>query len=384
MPVFGAQTLSDQQVSDVAAYVQYLHHPDDRGGLGLGHLGPIPEGFVGWVVGMGAAAPGGPTDRNPRVSDTDDAARTMAPRPPMAPRRSTIPGIARGRLPAQDRPARPASPSGGSPSYWGITTVAALTLAGVYLAGGQPQLEGLLLMIALGSLGLGFVVFARDLLPGQRADRPPGRAPVQRSVRDAAEHAFERGEEPFVRRSFLLRMLGLAGGALGIAAVFPINSLGPHPGDTLAHTSWRKGSRLVTPDGRPVQLGDVAVDGVLTVFPEGRDRRRRQPDHPHQRGRRPPEGPPGPRRVGRCRATWPSPRCAPMPAAPLVCTARPAKQLLCPCHQSTFDVLDGCRPVFGPAARSLPQLPLAVRDDGFLVAQHDYTEPVGPGYWNRP
>jgi ubiquinol-cytochrome c reductase cytochrome c subunit len=38
----------------VAAYVEYLHRPDDRGGLGLGHLGPIPEGFVGWVVGMGA------------------------------------------------------------------------------------------------------------------------------------------------------------------------------------------------------------------------------------------------------------------------------------------------------------------------------------------
>jgi ubiquinol-cytochrome c reductase cytochrome c subunit len=53
MPVFGPETLSDQQASDIAAYVEYLHHPRDRGGLGLGHLGPIPEGFVGWVVGMG-------------------------------------------------------------------------------------------------------------------------------------------------------------------------------------------------------------------------------------------------------------------------------------------------------------------------------------------
>jgi ubiquinol-cytochrome c reductase cytochrome c subunit len=53
MPVFGPQTLTDQQVGDIATYVQYLHHPIDRGGLGLGHLGPIPEGFVGWVVGMG-------------------------------------------------------------------------------------------------------------------------------------------------------------------------------------------------------------------------------------------------------------------------------------------------------------------------------------------
>ncbi len=54
MPVFGPQTLSDQQVADIASYVQYLHQPEDRGGLGLGHLGPIPEGFVGWVIGMGA------------------------------------------------------------------------------------------------------------------------------------------------------------------------------------------------------------------------------------------------------------------------------------------------------------------------------------------
>jgi ubiquinol-cytochrome c reductase cytochrome c subunit len=53
MPVFGPDTLSDQQVADIASYVEYLHHPEDRGGLGLGHLGPIPEGFVGWVVGMG-------------------------------------------------------------------------------------------------------------------------------------------------------------------------------------------------------------------------------------------------------------------------------------------------------------------------------------------
>jgi ubiquinol-cytochrome c reductase cytochrome c subunit len=53
MPVFGPDTLSDQQVGDIASYVEYLHHPANPGGLGLGHLGPIPEGFVGWVFGMG-------------------------------------------------------------------------------------------------------------------------------------------------------------------------------------------------------------------------------------------------------------------------------------------------------------------------------------------
>ncbi|MGH9126922.1 MAG: cytochrome bc1 complex diheme cytochrome c subunit [Acidimicrobiales bacterium] len=54
MPVFNPSTLSEQQISDIADYVEYLHHPDDRGGLGLGHVGPIPEGFVAWVIGMGA------------------------------------------------------------------------------------------------------------------------------------------------------------------------------------------------------------------------------------------------------------------------------------------------------------------------------------------
>jgi ubiquinol-cytochrome c reductase cytochrome c subunit len=54
MPVFGPETLDDQQVASIVRYVEYLHTPEDRGGFGLGHLGPIPEGFVAWVVGLGS------------------------------------------------------------------------------------------------------------------------------------------------------------------------------------------------------------------------------------------------------------------------------------------------------------------------------------------
>jgi len=54
MPVFGPEALDDDQVNSIVRYVEYLRHPDDQGGLGLGHLGPIPEGFVAWVVGLGA------------------------------------------------------------------------------------------------------------------------------------------------------------------------------------------------------------------------------------------------------------------------------------------------------------------------------------------
>ena len=266
--------------------------------------------------------------------------------------------------------------------YWGVTALSALVLAGVYLAGGQPQLEGLLLMIAFGSLGLGFVVFARDLLPGsnQTADRHDHISSEEE--RTAADQSFERGEQPFLRRSFLLRMLGLAGGALGVAALFPINSLGPHPGDTLAHTDWKKNSRLVDADNRPVKLGDLAVNGVLTVFPEGSAGDEDSQTVLINLGDAPQKVRPG-------REGWSvdghvaySKVCT-HAGCPVGLYRSLSHELLCPCHQSTFDVLDGCRPVFGPAATSLPQLALEVDQDGYLRAQHDYSEPIGPGYWNR-
>ncbi|GAA1052754.1 MULTISPECIES: cytochrome bc1 complex Rieske iron-sulfur subunit [Dietzia] len=58
-------------------------------------------------------------------------------------------------------------------------------------------------------------------------------------------------------------------------------------------------------------------------------------------------------------------------------------RFLCPCHQSQFDALEYAKPVFGPAARALPQLPIAVDNEGYLVANGDFIEPVGPAFWER-
>jgi ubiquinol-cytochrome c reductase iron-sulfur subunit len=57
--------------------------------------------------------------------------------------------------------------------------------------------------------------------------------------------------------------------------------------------------------------------------------------------------------------------------------------LLCPCHQSQFDVANQCEVIFGPAARALPQLPITIDAEGYLIAQSDFTEPVGPSFWER-
>jgi ubiquinol-cytochrome c reductase iron-sulfur subunit len=47
-----------------------------------------------------------------------------------------------------------------------------------------------------------------------------------------------------------------------------------------------------------------------------------------------------------------------------------------------FDPTDAARPVGGPAPRPLPQLPLAVDAEGYLVATADFDRPVGPGAWD--
>ena len=57
--------------------------------------------------------------------------------------------------------------------------------------------------------------------------------------------------------------------------------------------------------------------------------------------------------------------------------------ILCPCHQSTFQAAEGARVIFGPAARPLPQLPLGTDSEGYLVALSDFTQPVGPSFWER-
>ncbi|GAA0201475.1 ubiquinol-cytochrome c reductase iron-sulfur subunit [Corynebacterium riegelii] len=58
-------------------------------------------------------------------------------------------------------------------------------------------------------------------------------------------------------------------------------------------------------------------------------------------------------------------------------------RILCPCHQSQFDALQYAKPIFGPAARALPQLPVTIDEEGYLIANGNFIEPVGPAFWER-
>ena len=262
-----------------------------------------------------------------------------------------------------------------------MSTLAALGLAGVYIAGGQPQAEGALLGVSLTGIGVALILWARGLSTEGEVMADRGTLGGEEEDGDAVEDRVEEVTDEPGRRS-VLKLFWAAGGALALSAVFPIRSLGPAPGRSLLTTAWRPGVRLVNEEGRPVRLDSLEVGGTLTAFPEGAQ---------HAADAqvvlvRVEDGALKPRPG---REDWAPQgyvaysKICPHVGCPVGLYQSDTHELLCPCHQSTFDVLDGARPRFGPATRSLPQLPLAVDREGFLSAQADFDEPVGPGFWNR-
>ncbi|MGH2725159.1 MAG: Rieske 2Fe-2S domain-containing protein [Actinomycetota bacterium] len=264
-----------------------------------------------------------------------------------------------------------------------LAILAGIGLGVTYILGGQTQVEGALLAVALGGLGFGLILWGKRLLRPDQITEARHLGPSPEPEREAAEDALDRGGADITRRRFLVRLLVGALGALGFAALFPIRSLGPGPGRTLFRTQWRPGAALVGEDGAAVTLDTLEVGSVITVFPEGHvgsaDSQtlliRVEPgslDLPPDRLVGAPEGYVAYSKV--CTHA----------GCPVGLYLAQTQELLCPCHQSTFDVLRGAEPVFGPAARPLPQLPLEVGEDGRLVAGGDFPEPIGPAFWNRP
>lgn len=260
-----------------------------------------------------------------------------------------------------------------------LTMTTGLALLAVYAAGGQTQLEGLLLAMCLASLGVGIAAWASALMqtPIAIEHRHPLRSrttsPVLSEVLDE--------EAGFTRRRFLVRMLLGAFGGLGAALAIPALSLGPSPGRELFTTSWAAGRRLVNLEGRAVRATDIEIGGIITVFPEGDpgsaeaqtllirvppDALRLSPD----------------RLAGAPDGYVAYSKVCTHAGCPVGLYRASEQQLVCPCHQSTFDVLAGAVPVLGPAARPLPQLPIALAEDGTFVALGDFPEPVGPAFWN--
>lgn len=251
---------------------------------------------------------------------------------------------------------------------------------------------GLGMAISLFFIGMGAIHWAKTLMPDQEviAHRHEFRSPD--SDRKEFVDAVKEGAQAsgLGRRSLIKRSLGAALGLSALSPILLLRDLGPLPGNDLKETSWKAGTYLVTdPGDRRIKASDLEVGAVAQVLPETSDPEHRKLNDIAKDALllirlRPEEF-----NLDAERLSWThegiiafSKICSHMGCA-VALYEQQTKHLLCPCHQSTFDVTRAAKVIFGPAARPLPQLNITVDEEGYLIARTPFTEPVGPSFWGR-
>ena len=263
---------------------------------------------------------------------------------------------------------------------------------------GSVRLNNLLLgiSITLGLLGIGIgaVHWAKALMNGHDLVEQRHGTRGTAETREKAVEVFTLGnnESGFGRRTLLRNSLIGALVVTPIPAIALFRDLAPaaDPVPLLKHTFWAAGTRLTRdPSGTPIRASDVTLGSAFHVIPEGLND---SPDKLEEKAKaavllmrlRPED-----LHVSPERADW---NYAGIVAYSKICThvgcpvalyEQQTHHLLCPCHQSQFDITHEAAVIFGPAKRPLPQLPITVDAEGYLIARSDFTEPVGPSFWER-
>lgn len=252
---------------------------------------------------------------------------------------------------------------------------------------------GLGLTLGLMGIGIGAVHWAKTLMPDAEVseDRHPARGSEEVRAKAVEIIKLANSESGFSRRKLIRRSMYGALAFFPLPAVLLFGDLGPNPGDTLRHTMWKKGTRLaIDPTGVPIKAADITLGSVFHVIPEGlAELKKHKLEEKAKAAVLLIRLNPADLIESEERKTWSydgivaySKICTHV-GCPVALYEQLTHNLLCPCHQSTFDVTDACKVVFGPAARPLPQLPITVDAEGYLIAQSDFTEPVGPSFWER-
>jgi ubiquinol-cytochrome c reductase iron-sulfur subunit len=254
---------------------------------------------------------------------------------------------------------------------------------------------GIGITVALLGVGIGAVHWAKSLMHGHELveERHPTRGDDE--TRDAAVEMFSQAnrESGFTRRSLVRNTLIGAMLAAPIPAVVLFRDLAPaaDPIKKMKNTMWEAGVRLARdPSGLPIKASEVTIGSAFHVIPEGLAELEYHKLEEKAKAavllvRMPIED----LTESPERESWSyqgivaySKICTHV-GCPVALYEQQTHHLLCPCHQSTFDMANQCEVLFGPAARALPQLPITVDAEGYLVAQSDFTEPVGPSFWER-
>ena len=257
-------------------------------------------------------------------------------------------------------------------------------------------LLGVALAISLFGIGFAAVHWAKTLMSAKEYVEERHSSSSSEDVREVVQQQFKDGLED----SGIARRPVLKGAVVSALALFPlaiavplVSSVG---GDwnvgKFRHTLWKTGTRLAyDPSGRPIKASDITVGSVAHVIPDVPAEERETHEWITEKAksvvllvRLDPRDLKRDHREG---ASYDgivaySKICTHV-GCPVALYEQQTHHLLCPCHQSTFDVADGAKVVFGPAKRPLPQLPITVDDEGYLVAEDDFNEPVGPSYWER-
>ena len=256
---------------------------------------------------------------------------------------------------------------------------------------------GLSIALALLSVGIGGMHWARQLMSSHEVVEERHLSRGSEPSRTRAVEIFKLGDEEsgFSRRSLIRNTLIGAVALMPLPAIVLFRDLAPAQGaaEAIANTMWRPGMRLaLDPAGTPIRADDVTIGSAFHVIPEDLADIGHNDGYLDQKAlaavllvRLPVDRlqeQPG-------REDWSydgivaySKICTHV-GCPVALYEQQTHHLLCPCHQSTFDVTQHARVVFGPAKRALPQLPITVDDEGYLVAQRDFTEPVGASFFER-
>jgi ubiquinol-cytochrome c reductase iron-sulfur subunit len=272
-------------------------------------------------------------------------------------------------------------------------------------------LLGLTLALTLAGVGLAVVTWAKKLLPHEVAveKRHVGGSPPDERKLTGAALVSVVDETGITRRPMLKGALVLGLLPVGAVAVVPLvgglierpTKVNPLTGKApLFYTGFDpalnggKPIRLIRLDKTPVRPEEISPGGVETVFPgipggttnEWADSptllfHLREEDADAAHANLPKEQ----INVGSMFGNFVAySKICTHAGCPASLYEQQTHKLLCPCHQSQFNVTDNARPIFGPATRPLPMLPLGIDDEGFFIATSDYKVPIGPGFWERP
>ncbi|MEU9100891.1 Rieske 2Fe-2S domain-containing protein [Streptomyces sp. NPDC048361] len=251
---------------------------------------------------------------------------------------------------------------------------------------------GLTLGVALFCIGAGAVHWARTLMSDVEmpAERHEIAAPPEVKAQVMADFRQGAAESGFGRRKLIRNTMFGALAMVPLSGVMLLRDLGTLPEKKLRHTMWAKGKALINMNtNEPLRPEDLLVGSLTFAKPEGLEEDAEDFQTQIAKAalmlvRIKPEDIKDKREL-----EWShqgivaySKICTHV-GCPISLYEQQTHHVLCPCHQSTFDLSDGARVIFGPAGHALPQLRIGVNDEGYLEALGDFEEPVGPAFWER-